>query len=107
VISPGVAASIEIDGLLFSYLPSRAIQLDKSDGQGLAGFKDYTRKGKQQKEAVNGVIGLDGNVLIVDEDGTFQGRLVDGTENRTRRRVRSPRLQISQLLPTTISYTRK
>jgi len=31
-----------------------------------------------QREVVNGVIGVNGDVLIVDDDGTFEGRLVDG-----------------------------
>lgn len=46
---------------------------------GFAGYKEYTREGeKPQKEIVNGVIGIDGNIVIVDDDGTFEGRLIDG-----------------------------
>jgi len=55
------------------------VVIEKASGQGFAGFKEYKRDGEQpQKEALNGVIGLDGNVLIVDEDGTFEGRFVGG-----------------------------
>lgn len=58
---------------------NQTVVIEKATGQGFAGFKEYTREGEQpQKETVNGVIGLDGNVLIVDEDGTFNGRLVGG-----------------------------
>lgn len=58
---------------------NQTVVIEKADGQGFAGFKKYTREGEQpQREAVNGVIGLNGDVLIVDEDGKFEGRFVDG-----------------------------
>ncbi len=58
---------------------NQTVIIEEADGQGFAGFKEYTRKGGQpQKESVNGVIGFDGTVLIVDEDGTFRGRFVGG-----------------------------
>ena len=58
---------------------NQAVVIEKADGQGFAGFKEYTREGERpQKESVNGVIGFNGDVLIVDEDGTFKGRLVGG-----------------------------
>lgn len=58
---------------------NQAVVIEKADGQGFAGFKEYTREGgKTQREAVNGVVGLDGNILFVDQDGKFEGRLIDG-----------------------------
>lgn len=54
---------------------NQTVVIEEADGQGFAGHKEYT---PPQKENVNGVVGPDGSVLIVDEDGTFQGRLVDG-----------------------------
>lgn len=33
---------------------------------------------RTQKEAVNSAIGPNGDILIVDNDGKFEGRLVDG-----------------------------
>ncbi len=58
---------------------NQTVVIEKADGQGFAGFKEYTREGEQpQKETLSGVVGLDGNVLIVDDDGTFEGRLADG-----------------------------
>ncbi len=58
---------------------NQTVVIEEADGQGFAGYKEYTQKGEQpKKEDVNGVVGPDGNVLIVDEDGTFRGRLVDG-----------------------------
>lgn len=57
----------------------QTVVIEESEGQGFAGFKEYTRDGEQpQRETVNGVVGVDGDVLIVDEDGTFVGRFVDG-----------------------------
>ncbi len=59
---------------------NQTVVIDEADGQGFAGYKEYTRAGEQpQKESVNGVIGPAGEILIVDEDGHFTGRLVDGT----------------------------
>lgn len=58
---------------------NQTVVIDKAFGQGFAGFKEYTREGEPpQKESLNGVIGVNGNILIVDEDGTFEGRLIDG-----------------------------
>ncbi len=58
---------------------NQTLVIEKADGQGFTGFKEYTRDGEQpQKEIVNGVIGINGDVLIVDEDGKFEGRLVNG-----------------------------
>jgi len=58
---------------------NQTVVIEKADGQGFAGFKEYKNEGEPpQKENVDGVIGLDGNILIVDDDGTFQGRLIDG-----------------------------
>lgn len=50
-----------------------------ADGQGFTGYKEHTDPGeKPQKETLHGVIGLDGDILITDEDGFFTGKLVDG-----------------------------
>lgn len=58
---------------------NQTVVIVEAQGQGFTGFKEYTREGElPQTEAVNGVIGLDGEVLIVDEDGSFTGRFVDG-----------------------------
>lgn len=58
---------------------NQTVVIDEADGQGFAGFKEYTRDGgPPQKEIVSGVIGPDGDILIVDEDGRFEGRFVDG-----------------------------
>lgn len=58
---------------------NQTVVIVEAQGQGFTGFKEYTREGElPQTEAVNGVIGVDGDVLIVDEDGTFVGRFVDG-----------------------------
>jgi hypothetical protein len=57
----------------------QTVVIEKSDGQGFAGFKRYSQHGGPvQKEPINGVIGLDGHILFVDDDGTFQGRLIKG-----------------------------
>jgi hypothetical protein len=59
---------------------NQTIVIDKADGQGFAGYKEYTPAGGQpQKETLNGVIGVDGNILIVDEDGKFEGQLNGNT----------------------------
>lgn len=58
---------------------NQTVVIDEADGQGFSGFKEYTREGQPpQKEIINGVIGPNGDILIVDEDGLFEGRLVDG-----------------------------
>lgn len=49
------------------------------DGQAFTGFKEYTPEGKgPQKELANGAIGVSGDIVMTDEDGVFQGRLIDG-----------------------------
>jgi hypothetical protein len=58
---------------------AQTVVIDKADGQGFAGFKQYSQDGgPAHKESINGVIGLDGHILFVDDDGTFQGRLIQG-----------------------------
>jgi hypothetical protein len=53
--------------------------VEKAEGQGFAGFKEYDNEGEDpRKELVNGAVGVDGDIRIVDEDGFFVGRLVDG-----------------------------
>ena len=65
LISTGLAALLTVGGL--------------SEGQGFGGFKEYHNEGEDpQKEIVNGAVGFDGDIRIVDEDGFFTGRLVDG-----------------------------
>lgn len=57
----------------------QTLVIEEAKGQGFVGFKEYTRDGEEpQKEVVNGVVGVDGGILIVDEDGVFEGSLVDG-----------------------------
>jgi hypothetical protein len=42
----------------------------EADGQGFTGYKEHTDPGERpQKEKINGVVGLDGDILITDEDG--------------------------------------
>ena len=51
----------------------------EADGQGFTGYKEHTDPGeKPQREILHGVVGLDGDILITDEDGQFTGKLVDG-----------------------------
>ena len=58
----------------------QVVVIESADGQGFAGFKEYTPVGEApQKETVNGVIATNGDILITDEDGVFRGRLEDGT----------------------------
>lgn len=53
--------------------------VETAEGQGFTGFKEYDNEGEDpQKEIVNGAVGVDGDIRIVDEDGFFVGRLVDG-----------------------------
>ncbi|MEQ8719087.1 MAG: hypothetical protein RIE08_15870 [Acidimicrobiales bacterium] len=59
---------------------NQTVVIVEAEGQGFTGFKEYTREGEPPTtEAVNGVVGVDGEVLIVDDDGWFEGRFVDGT----------------------------
>jgi hypothetical protein len=58
---------------------SQTVVIEKADGQGFAGFKKYSQNGgPTQQEAINGVVGVDGHVLFVDDDGMFQGRFING-----------------------------
>lgn len=53
--------------------------VEAAEGQAFAGFKEYHNEGEDpQKEAVNGAVGVNGDIRIVDEDGFFVGRLLDG-----------------------------
>jgi len=53
--------------------------VETTEGQGFTGFKEYQNEGEDpQKEIVNGAVGINGDIRIVDEDGFFVGRLVDG-----------------------------
>lgn len=55
------------------------VVIAEADGQGFTGYKEYTDPGeKPQREVLHGVVGLDGDILITDEDGFFTGKLVDG-----------------------------
>ena len=59
---------------------NQTLVIEEADGQGFVGFKEYTSEdGQPQRESVIGVIGPDGNILIVDEDGRFEGRLSEDT----------------------------
>ena len=58
---------------------NQTVVIEMAYGQGFTGFKEYEWESEgMQREVVNGVIGVNGDVLIVDDDGTFEGRLVDG-----------------------------
>ncbi|MFM8598614.1 MAG: hypothetical protein ACKOB8_06360 [Mycobacterium sp.] len=55
------------------------VVIAEADGQGFTGYKEHTDPGEPpQKEVLHGVVGLDGEILITDEDGFFTGKLVDG-----------------------------
>lgn len=55
------------------------VVIAEADGQGFTGYKEHTDPGeKPQKEVLHGVVGLDGDILITDEDGFFTGKLIDG-----------------------------
>lgn len=57
----------------------QTLVIEEAEGQGFGGFKEYHREGEEpQKEIVNGVVGFNGEIVMVDEDGFFEGRLVDG-----------------------------
>ena len=57
----------------------QTLVIEKSEGQGFGGFKEYHNEGEDpQKENVNGAVAVDGDIRIVDDDGFFTGRLVDG-----------------------------
>lgn len=58
---------------------NQKVVIEAVDGQSFTGFKEYTREGEAtQKEIINGVIGFDGDIMMTDEDGFFEGRLIDG-----------------------------
>ena len=55
------------------------VVIAEADGQGFTGYKEHTDPGEEpQREVLHGVVGLDGEILITDEDGFFTGKLVDG-----------------------------
>ena len=55
------------------------VVITEADGQGFTGYKEHTDPGeKPQREVLHGVVGLDGDILITDEDGSYRGKLVDG-----------------------------
>ncbi|MFM9035102.1 MAG: hypothetical protein ACKOQ4_12625 [Mycobacterium sp.] len=55
------------------------VVIAEADGQAFTGYKEHTDPGeKPQREVVHGVVGPDGDILITDEDGYFDGKLVDG-----------------------------
>lgn len=57
----------------------QTLVVEAAEGQGFTGFKEYDNEGEDpQKEVVNGAVGVNGDIRIVDEDGFFVGRLVDG-----------------------------
>lgn len=57
----------------------QTLVVETVEGQGFTGFKEYDNEGEDpQKEVVNGAVGVNGDIRIVDEDGFFVGRLVDG-----------------------------
>ncbi len=56
------------------------IVFDKASGQSFTGYKTYTPpEGGAVKETMQGVIAPDGDILITDEDGFFEGTLENGT----------------------------
>lgn len=55
------------------------VVIAEADGRGFTGYKEHTDPGQPtQREMLHGVVGLDGEILITDEDGFFTGKLVDG-----------------------------
>lgn len=55
------------------------VVIAEADGQGFTGYKELADPGEMpRKETLHGVIGLDGDILITDEDGFFTGKFVDG-----------------------------
>lgn len=57
----------------------QTVVVEAAEGQGFTGFKEYDNEGEDpQKERVNGAVGINGDIRIVDEDGFFVGRLTDG-----------------------------
>lgn len=58
---------------------SRVVVIDQAKGQAFGGYKEFTPPGgTPQREVVNGVIAPDGDILITDEDGFFEGTYADG-----------------------------
>lgn len=56
----------------------QTLVIEAAEGQGFTGFKEYHNAGEDpQKEVVNGAVGVNGDIRIVDEDGFFVGQLVD------------------------------
>jgi hypothetical protein len=56
----------------------QTIVIDTVEGAGFAGYKEYTLDGVAQRETLNGVVGLDGEIFMSDEDGFYEGRFEDG-----------------------------
>jgi len=60
-----------------------AMVIDKADGRAFSGYQQYTPPGgTPQREVVNGVIAPDGDILVTDEDGFFEGTYSDGMITR-------------------------
>jgi hypothetical protein len=56
------------------------IVIDKASGQSFTGYKTYTPpEGGPVKETMQGVIAPDGDILITDQDGFYEGTLENGT----------------------------
>lgn len=56
------------------------IVFDKASGQSFTGYKTYTPpEGGPVKETMQGVIAPDGDILITDQDGFYEGTLENGT----------------------------
>ena len=56
------------------------IVFDKASGQSFTGYKTYTPpEGGAVKETMQGVIAPDGDILITDQDGFYEGTLENGT----------------------------
>ena len=56
----------------------QTVVIETADGAGFAGFKEFTRDGVAQRETLNGVVGVDGQIHISDDDGFYQGRFENG-----------------------------
>ena len=53
--------------------------IDMANGQAFAGTKSYVDgEGNKQSYAVNGVIDAEGDILITEPDGFFEGTYADG-----------------------------
>ena len=60
--------------------PAGDIVFDEASGQSFAGYKTYDPpEGPPVKEAMQGVIAPDGDILITDQDGFYEGTIENGT----------------------------